>query len=406
MAHGSTQQAGYENWRSASLGLLAFLTLLPVTLPVPVLRDLVQTRFDVSEFLASLFMSINMVGAVVAGPLAGAFADRTGRRKALIAPALLLDGALLYGLSLPVSFEVFMGLRFLEGCTHITALSLLLSIASHSQPEAKRGRAMGIVGAGLTLGVAVGAPIGGFLGQEDPLVPLRAGSAVVVVAAILAQSVLRDVGGANRRAGLGFIVQAIKHNRLIAAPLAFAFADRFTVGFFTTTFSLYLSRVHGFEPAQIGVSIAALMLPFALLSYPFGRLAERTSRAAMMCGGSLVYGLGVMSLAWWPPDAIPFGMAGLGVAAALMFVPSLVMTTDCAPEEIRTTALGAFNAAGSLGFIVGPITGGLVSQMVAARSDWESGYRAAFTVAGFSELLCVAIALPFLLRLVRSGRTT
>ena len=94
----------------------------------------------------------------------------------------------------------------------------------------------------------------------------------------------------------------------------------------------------------------------------------------------------------------------LGIASAVMFVPSLLITADAAPEEIRTTAMGAFNAAGSLGFIVGPVTGGFVSQTVAARADWLTGYRAAFAVAGAAEILCVALALPFLIRLVREGR--
>ena len=63
----STSDAGR---RVALLGLLAFLILIPVTLPVPVLRGLVQERFGVSELLTSLFMSVNMVGAVIAAPLA------------------------------------------------------------------------------------------------------------------------------------------------------------------------------------------------------------------------------------------------------------------------------------------------------------------------------------------------
>jgi hypothetical protein len=36
----------------------------------------------------------------------------------------------------------------------------------------------------------------------------------------------------------------------------------------------------------------------------------------------------------------------------------------------------------------------------------DGGYQAAFVVAGSTEVLCVAVALPVLLRLVRSGRTT
>ena len=82
------------------------------------------------------------------------------------------------------------------------------------------------------------------------------------------------------------------------------------------------------------------------------------------------------------------------------------MTVELAPGQIRSTAMGAFNAAGSLGFILGPVTGGWVSQSVAAHSGWLAGYRAAFAVAGLSVILCVLFALPSLRRLMREKRTT
>jgi MFS family permease len=89
-----------------------------------------------------------------------------------------------------------------------------------------------------------------------------------------------------------------------------------------------------------------------------------------------------------------------------MFVPSMLMTTDLADEAVRGVALGAFNTAGSLGFILGPVCGGLVSEAVRADHGMAAGYQAAFAVAGVSEILCVAAALPILLRLRRAGRTT
>ena len=79
-------------------------------------------------------------------------------------------------------------------------------------------------------------------------------------------------------------------------------------------------------------------------------------------------------------------MVALGIASAVMFVPSMVVTTAAAPAESRGTALGAFNGFGSLGFIVGPATGGFVSQRVAETASWEAGYRAAFAVAGLLPL--------------------
>ena len=59
-----------DGWRLATLGLLAMSIMTPVTLPVPVLRELVGERFAVSEFATSLFMSVNMIGALLMAPLA------------------------------------------------------------------------------------------------------------------------------------------------------------------------------------------------------------------------------------------------------------------------------------------------------------------------------------------------
>jgi MFS family permease len=266
---------------------------------------------------------------------------------------------------------------------------------------------MGMVGAGLTLGVAVGAMAGGLLGRTDPLRPLQVGAAVAAAGSVLAWFLLVEAGpDARERPGLRAIVAMLRRHPLLLAPLAFSFVDRFTVGFYTTTFSLYLSGVHGLSARHIGILIFVFMLPFAILSYPFGRLSERRSPVAFVCLGSLAYGIGTAFVAHAPVPLLPGLMVSLGVASAVMFVPSLVLTTRIAPEAIRGTALGAFNALGSLGFIIGPAVGGLVSDSVAAVSDWTTGYRVAFAVAGASQIACVAATLPFLLRVIRLDRAS
>lgn len=383
--------------RLGTLGLLALWIMAPVTMPVPVLRGLVQERFGVSELLASLFMSINMVGALVTAPLAGAVVDRVGRRRSFLVGALLVDALCFLALTARIPFDAFLAVRFVEGCAHIVALSILLTLASQALPPARRGRAMGFVGGSMMLGVALGAPLGGALGEANPLRPLQLGALLLLAAAAAALSV-REGSAAAGRPSFRAIAAALRAHPAILAPLAFAFADRFTVGFFTTTFSLYLTRVYDLAPSRIGLAIAIFMLPFALLSYPFGRLAERRA-LALLCGGSLLYGIGTAAVGFAAPPALYGLMFAIGVTAAVMFVPSMLITTQLVPETVRATALGAFNAAGSLGFVVGPVAGGAISQLVAARADWLTGYRAAFAAAGLSEVLCVAVALPVLLRL-------
>lgn len=390
----------------ASVGILAISIMAPVTLPVPILRELVGERFGVSELLTSLFMSVNMIGAAIAAPLAGALADRIGRRRPLVIGALLADALCFLALTLDVPFGVFLAIRLVEGCAHIFALSLLLSIAASLGGSHGRGKTMGITGAGMMLGVALGAPVGGALGGVDPLRPLLAGAALLVVASAFAAALLPDPGVGEQRPGIRAIWRMIKQNRDVIAPLFFAFADRFTVGFYTTTFSLFASGLHGATPPQIGLWISAFMLPFALFSFPFGMLADRVSKTALLVGGSLIYGVLTASLGFWPTEWIGFGMGVIGISAAVMFVPSMLMTTDLTPPTIRGAALGAFNTAGSLGFILGPITGGLVSQTIGASHGAVVGYRAAFAVAGGAEILCALLALPFLLRLRAAGRTS
>ena len=402
----SSPKSAVSGGRLALLGVVAVSIMAPVTLPVPILRTLVSERFEVSELLTSLFMVVNMVGAALAAPFAGALADRFGRRRPLIVAALVFDSVCFLAMTAPMSFGLFLAIRFLEGCAHIFALSLLLSVAASLVPSERRGLVMGITGAGMMLGVALGAPLGGLLGRVDVLRPLFAGSALLLTAACLAAASLREPSVVEERPGLAAIAQAIRANRALILPLLFSFADRFTVGFYTTTFSLFASGLHGASPPRVGLWISAFMLPFALLSFPFGMLADRYSKTALMCGGSLVYGLFTASLGFWPTDFITLGMAATGVSAAVMFVPSMLMTADLAPASIRSTALGAFNTAGSLGFILGPLCGGLISEAVRSVHGPAAGYQAAFAAAGASVILCVCATLPFLLRLRREGRTT
>ncbi|MCA8952319.1 MAG: MFS transporter, partial [Planctomycetes bacterium] len=157
--------------RSALLAAVTFLVMMPETLPVPVLRGLVVDRFGVGHTLASLFMVANMLGAIVAAPLAGLWVDRFGRRRRLCVFALVADALLMQALAHPVDYAIFLGLRVLEGACHIVALTLLMSLVADRAGE-HRGRALGALGVGLTLGVATGAAVGGVLGRSEPLLTL------------------------------------------------------------------------------------------------------------------------------------------------------------------------------------------------------------------------------------------
>lgn len=387
-----------------AIGLLMALMLVPVTMPVAVLRGLIHDRYGVSELATSLFMSINMIGAVLAAPFMGALVDRAHNRRLVILAALVVDAVLFWLMTIAPTFAAMLTIRFVEGIAHMTALSATLALIA--ERYVRKGSVMGMAGAGITFGVGVGAPLGGVLGSSDATEPLRVGAVVLLVVSALALLVLRDPRRREVQPSFDDVVRMLRADASLVLPLSYAFVDRFTTGFFTATFSLYMRRVFELEPREIGLLIAAFMLPFSLLSYPVGRAGEHRSRVALLCGGSVLYGLATASLGWWSPSTMWILMLFLGATAAVMFVPSLMLTTELVSPSLRTTALYGFNAAGALGFIAGPLVGGWITEIVAARSNWQAGYTAAFFVAGMSELLCVALTWGPLMRLRAAGRTT
>ena len=367
-----------------ALGGVVFLLMLPETLPVPVLRGLVVERFGIRDGLAALFMAANMVGALLAAPLVALRVERTGRRRTLAWTLLLLDAALMQAMAHPRDYGSFLLLRTLEGAVHIGALTLLMSLVTDAAGE-RRGRALGCLGAGLTLGVATGAAIGGVLGKHDPLRTLHVASVLLLAAGALAAWLLPPDRAPSQRPGLRTMLHSLRHEHGMRAPLCVAFVERFTVGFFTTGFPLMLTSVHDLPRPQVGMLLAAFLFPFALLSWPFGRLAESWSRPGMTAIGCAVYGIGVMLVGAASPTQLWLLMPVLGVSSAVLFVPSLLWLLEAAPSLGRTTAIASFHAAGSLGFLLGPLCCGQL-LVLGGSGDGGYGYVLAFAVAGLTAL--------------------
>ncbi len=379
------------------LGALTFVLMVPETLPVPVLRGLVVERFDVSVSLATLFMVANMIGALIVTPLIGLHVDRTGRRRRLCLWALFADAVLMQALTHATAYPTFLVLRLLEGAAHIGALTLVMSLVADRAGK-RKGRALGAVGAGLTLGVATGAVIGGLLGKDQPVMTLHWASMLLAVAAVLAIWLLpADIATRNEHSYRELLV-AVRRQPGLRAPLLLALIDRFTVGFFTTGFPLLLADLHNADHPTIGKLLGAFLFPFALLSYPFGRAAERWSRLRMVAIGSLVYGLAVVTVGFAPTEALWFIMPICGIASAVMFIPTLLWLLDRAQGIGRSTAIAAFHTAGSLGFLLGPLCCGELIAIGSATGNDADGYMLAFAVAGSVEIVGATVLLTIVLR--------
>jgi DHA1 family multidrug resistance protein-like MFS transporter len=119
-------------------------------------------------------------------------------------------------------------------------------------------------------------------------------------------------------------------------------------------------RHRGFPLADMGAMAAAYAAVSFLGQMGAGPLADRWGRKFFMVAGGVLESLGtagflVHAAPWW--YILCRILQGLGSAAVVPAANALV--ADLVPEERRGRAYGLMGAAGSAGFAVGPMLGGL-----------------------------------------------
>jgi DHA1 family tetracycline resistance protein-like MFS transporter len=377
------------------LGVLTFLLMFSVTLIYPVMEDFVMERFDVRSVAeASLFVSINLAAHVIFALIWGSTSDKMGKRKIFILSGFLGNAILMFSLTLAPTISALLVLRFIEGAFTVMAFSLIMTSVLDLVKKTHYGKGMGILGLGMALGNAMGAPFGGKIGSINPLYPLYFGSLLLLLGALITALTLKERKLDSRPTSLKDSLLLLREEKKIFIPYAFSFVERFTVGFFVGVFPLMLAIKYGLDSGTIGMYMAAFLIPFALLQYPFGVISDKIGRVPPLIIGSFLYSIIVVSVGITPLPLLAIIMVVGGVAGALMYPPSAALAGDFAHPAKRGTAMGGFNLFGSLGFAVGPFIGGLIADLY--------GFHVSFAVAGFTVFLVALVFLPALVRVSRN----
>jgi MFS family permease len=381
--------------------LATFLALVPVTLLVPGLHELVVVAHGGTEGDAHAFMTVNMMAGMLAVPFAMRAVRVGNRLRTWIVTALVMDAVAFVGMWLAPSLPVLYAFRILDGAVHLPAVTMLM-VASNRLAGERRGGALGALATAIMIGVAVGSPLGGWLVERGPGAVYAVGAALLVVAALLG---LRLRGVPVHATSPARAPRYRWDRRELATwiPLGYGFIDRFSIGIFVSTFTLYLTSVLGLSAPQRGLLIALFMLPFALLCYPAGRLADRVGWFAPMLTGNILFGIVFASYGFLPARWLPVAMVASGVFSALMFTPNLVLISDLVQRGHGEGLFGAFQVAGSLGFLTGPIAGGILVSITRDTAGIPA-YREILALVGALAVLLAAASFLALRRLARDVR--
>lgn len=357
----------------APIAIATFLTLVPLTLLVPALTELVVDRHGGTRFHAHLFVALNQLAGIVAIPLAMRWHRRLGTTRGWVIALLALDAIAFLGMWRAESLGALFAWRALDGLAHLPALTFLM-IAANRAGGARRGASLGLVATALMFGVGVGLPTGGILAARDPLLVYPVGMVLLGVAALAAIGVPSGAAAAAEGRVPEDAPPASRYrwDRSDLAswmPLAYGFADRFLIGVFSSSFTIFLAEQHGVGVRERGMLMGLFLLPFALLNWPAGRLADRFGWFRLIIIGNVGFGLVYATYGLLPLPWLPVAMVLSGTLSALMFSPSLVLVSEFARRGVGDGLFGAFQVAGSFGFLAGPVVGGLLVETLRDPTD-------------------------------------
>ena len=427
---------------------------------------LTSIQDDLGFSASSLAWVVNAYMIAFAGLLllAGRLGDLVGRRRVLLGGLGLFTGAsVLCGAA--QTQEMLVAARFLQGVGGALASAVILGMIVTMFPEPRdQAKALGVYGFVASAGGSVGLVAGGVLTQainwhwiflinipigiltavlavrlvpDDEGIGVRAGAdvpgAVLITSALMlavftvVQPAARHGWSSGQALGLGalsvvllvgFVVrQATAQRPLMALRL---FRSRTTVGsnvvqmlsvagMFGMFFlgSLYLQRILGYDPLQIGLAFLPTTLVMGVLSLRYsGPLTLRYGARAMLVTGLLlvVAGLALFTQApvggGYVADVLPvMVLVGIGGGVCFPALMTLAMSTSSPSDAglasglINTTA----QAGGALGLAVlatlsASRTGDLLHGGGSELGALNGGYHLAFWIAAGLVLTAATVA--------------
>ncbi|WP_143423237.1 MFS transporter [Halegenticoccus soli] len=338
-----------------------------------------------SPLAVSLVLTALFFGHMVFGPLWGAIADITGRRRTV----LLVTSVAATFAALPLSFIdgiwAPLGIRTLYAAFLAGLLPVMLTIVNERGGADARGRSVGLFSSaqaiGFTCGQLAAGTLLGLLAPWSLYLVVTALTAVVALAALVVEDptptrdrtpTVREILAEVRRR---LLPEATSRDHLESNGLKWLYAAVFlrnaTVIGISSLLPVYLvSELDVSEPVM-GVVLAINPAVQIAFMYVLGRAADTVGRKPLIVGGMVgtaIHGF-VMAAAILPADVgLRAAVAGvsmftLGAAFSALTTGSISFIGDVAPTERESELIGLRSTARGLGGTLGPPLFGLGASL-------------------------------------------
>jgi MFS family permease len=301
--------------------------------------------------LAAFVFSFGVSKAVF-NLVAGALADRIGRRRVLLVGWVL-------GLPVPLlliwapTWGWVIAANVLLGVNQALTWSMTVNMMVDQSPAARRGFAAGVNEFAGYLGVSLLAFLTGLVATAYGLRPEP--FYLGVLASLLGLGLsffVRETAPAGRPAPLGW-VPGVGVASLLGA------GTNLKDGFVWLAFPLIMTA-RGFDLLEVGAVAGLYPLVWAAGQLLFGPLSDRVGRRRVLVPGMALQGLGMVVVGLTGTFAGMLAAAVLlGVGTSMAYPTLIALVADRAPAADRATALGIYRFFRDGGYAVGALVAGI-----------------------------------------------
>ena len=283
----------------------------------------------------------------------GYVSDRIRRRKVFVWFGYLCGSVSRIGYGLSSMWQQLVPFRILDRAGKMRGAPRDAMIADASSDQ-NRGRNFGLLQAmdnlgavaGILITIAVVAAFGFYttvsLGSLHFTVLqgiFLVAAVPSVIAALLVYIVIKEKRESGRRIFKGFSFRDIDNNFRLYLILSAIFA----LGSFSYSFLLIFAQKAGFPLITIPILYLIFTLFAALLSYPFGRLADKIGRKRVLfVSYGFWIGVCLIFVLWQVYWAIVFTFVLYGLHRAAIDPVQRTIVSEIAPVQYRASSLGAF----------------------------------------------------------------
>ncbi|MEM1164512.1 MAG: TCR/Tet family MFS transporter, partial [Pseudomonadota bacterium] len=295
------------------------------------------------------------------GPTIGNLSDRYGRRPVLLISLFMLGVDYVVMALAPNLLILFIGrvLSGIAGATHSTATAYIADVT----PKEKRAAAFGLVGAGFGVGFVFGPAIGGVIGEFGTRAPFVAAAALAFLNFaygyfLIPESLPREKRRKfelHRANPMGALYQ-MRRVPMVGWFVVAMFLYALSHYVYPAVWSYYTKEKFGWANWEIGVSLAAVGIGFALvqgiLIRPFlKRFGEKTT-AFLGLGFNILgmTGIALVGSGWMLYALMPLTVLGDIVKPALTGLMSNMI-----PDDAQGELQGIISSAQSISVILSPI---------------------------------------------------